>query len=111
METNAGEVKKTLTLIQQENEEAEMFVGNNTRERNGKERIETMLWEHLQKLDKEVSERMPSQATALLDTEPKKKDQEAPEANKVGQSINHTEEIDGRQYQEMPEMDARRSWE
>ena len=41
-------------MIQQGNEEAEMFVGNNTRERNGKERIETMFREHLQKLDKVV---------------------------------------------------------
>ena len=56
MEMNAGEVKKTLALIQQGKEEAEMFVGNNTRERNGKERIEAMLQEHLQKLDKVVAD-------------------------------------------------------
>ena len=54
METNADEVKKTPELIQQGKEEAEMFVGNNTRERNGKARIETMLQEYLQKLDKVI---------------------------------------------------------
>ena len=63
-------MKKTLTLIQQGKEEAEMFIGNNTRERRGRERIEEMLKEHLHKLDKVVLDRTSSRATKLLDVEP-----------------------------------------
>ena len=61
----------------------------------------------MQKLDKVVTDRMPSQATKLLEVEPKKDNPEAPEASKAGQSINYTEENDGRRYSEMPEMDVR----
>ena len=71
METNAGEVRKTLELAQQGNEDAEIFVGNNTKERNGEERIKTMLEEYLQKLDNLALERLSSQATKLLTSEPR----------------------------------------
>ena len=62
MEKHADKVKETLTLIRQGKEEAEIFVGNNPKERNGKERITEMLQEHLHKLDKVALARTPSQA-------------------------------------------------
>ena len=44
-------VKETLTLLQQgKDEEAEVFVGNNTKQRNGKDMVTGMLQEHLQKI-------------------------------------------------------------
>ena len=36
LEKHAGKVKETLTLLQQGKEEAEIFIWNNTKERNGK---------------------------------------------------------------------------
>ena len=62
MEKHADKVKETLTLIRQGKEEAEIFVGNNMKERNGKERITEMLQEHLHKLDKVALARTSSQA-------------------------------------------------
>ena len=65
-----GKVKETLTLLQQGKEEAEIFFGNNTKERNGKEMVAGMLQEHLQKIVNVSLKRTPSQATKLLHTEP-----------------------------------------
>ena len=67
---HAGKVKETLTLLQQGKEEVKIFVGNNTKERNGKEMVAGMLQEHLQKIVKVSLKWTPSQATELLDTEP-----------------------------------------
>ena len=36
LEKHAGKVKEMLTLLQQGKEEAEIFIGNNTKERKGK---------------------------------------------------------------------------
>ena len=68
LEKHAGKVKETLTLLQQGKEEAEIFIGNNTKERNGKEMVTGMLCEHLQKISNVSLKRTPSQATELLDT-------------------------------------------
>ena len=65
---HAGKVKETLTLLQQGKEEAEIFIGNNTKERNGKEMVAGMLHEHLQKISNVSLRWTPSQATELLDT-------------------------------------------
>ena len=44
-------VKETLTLLQQgKDEEAEVFIGNNTKQRNRKGMVAGMLQEHLQKI-------------------------------------------------------------
>ena len=52
IEKHTGKVKETLILIRRGKDEAEIFVGNNTKERNEKELITGMLQEHLQKLNK-----------------------------------------------------------
>ena len=102
-----GKVRETLTLLQQGKDDVEIFVGNNTKERNRKEMVTGMLQEHLQKMANVSLKRTPSQATELLDTEPQnqptKKQQEPAEE---GQTINHTEEIKGKRYQAMPEVDV-----
>ena len=108
IEKHAGKVKETLTLIRQGKDEAEIFVGNNTKERNGKELITGMLQEHLQKLNKVSLKRTSSQATELLDSKPQKTAvEEVQRSAKEGQTMNHTEEIQGRRYQAMPDVDVR----
>ena len=72
LKQHTGKVKEVLTLLQQGNEEAKIFVGNNTRERDGKSLITGMLQEHLQKIGNVALRQKPSQATELLDTEPQK---------------------------------------
>ena len=47
LKQHAGKVKEMLTLLQQGKEEAKIFIGNNTREKNGKSLITGMLQEHL----------------------------------------------------------------
>ena len=64
----AGKVKETLTLLQQGKDEAEIFIGNNTKERNGKKLVTRMLQEHLKKIGNVALRQTPSQATELLDT-------------------------------------------
>ena len=64
-------VKENLTLLQQgKEEEAEVFVGNNTRQRDGLNMVAGMLQEHLQKIANITLERTPSQAMELLEAEP-----------------------------------------
>ena len=102
----AGKVKETLTLLQQGKEEAKIFVGNNTKERNGKEMVSGMLQEHLQKIANVSLKRTPSQATELLDTEPQDlQTKEHQGSAEEEPTVNHTEEIEGRCYQAMPEVD------
>ena len=72
LKQHAGKVKEVLTLLQQGNEEAKIFIGNNTRERDGKSLITGMLQEHLQKIGNVALRQKPSQATELLDAEPQK---------------------------------------
>ena len=68
LEQHAGKVKETLTLLQQGKEEAKIIIGNNTKERNGKEMVAGMLHEYLQKISNVSLKQTPSQATELLDT-------------------------------------------
>ena len=97
-----------LTLLQQGNEEAEIFVGNNTRERNGKGLITGMLQEHLQKIGNVALRQKPNQATDLLDTEPQKlPDKEQQEDTKTESTTNHTAGVEERIYLPMPEVDVR----
>ena len=103
----AGKVKEMLTLLQQGKEEAKIFVGNNTKERNGKEMVTGMLQEHLQKIVNVSLKRTPSQATELLDTEPQNlQTKEQQEAAEEGPTVNHTEEVKGKRYQAMPKVDV-----
>ena len=102
-----GKVKETLTLLQQGKEEAEVFVGNNTKQRNGKEMVTGMLQEHLQKIANVSLKRIPSQATELLDTEPQNlQAKEQQESAKEELTINHMAEIKGKYYQAMPQVDV-----
>ena len=58
-----------MDLLQQGNDdEAEVFVGNNTRKRNGLDMVSKMLKEHLKKVANVTLERRLSQATELLGT-------------------------------------------
>ena len=82
-------------------------MGNNTRERNGQEKIKTMLEEYLQKLDNLALERLSSQATKLLNSEPRQAELGKPDKRQIEQSANQVEEINGKRYHDMPEMDAR----
>ena len=108
VERHAEKIRETLTLLQQGRDDAEIFVGNNTRERNGKELISTMLQEHLQKLNKISLKRTPSQATGLLDSGSQNSEtKEQQEETEGGQTMNHTEEIRGKRYQAMPEVNVR----
>ena len=59
-----------MDLLQQgKDNEAEVFMGNNTRQRNGLDMVSKMLKEHLKKVANVTLERRPSQATELLGTE------------------------------------------
>ena len=70
LKQHVKKIEENLNLIQQgKEEEAEIFMGNNTRERNGLNMVSDMLEGHLQKLNNITLERMPSQATELLGTE------------------------------------------
>ena len=103
---HAGKVKETLTLLQQGKEEAEIFIGNNTKERNGKEMVAVMLQEHSQKIVNVSLKLTPSQAKELLDTEPQNlQTKEQQESTEEEPTINHTEKIKGKRYQAMPEVD------
>ena len=63
-------IEENLNLIQQGKEEdAEIFIGNNTRQRNGLNMVSEMLEGHLQKIANITLERTPSQAMELLETE------------------------------------------
>ena len=104
---HVGKVKEMLTLLQQGKEQVKIFVGNNTKERNGKEMVAGMLHEHLQKISNVSLRRTPSQATELLDTEPQNLQvKEQQESAKEEPTINHMEEIKGKHYQAMPEVDV-----
>ena len=62
-------IEENLNLIQQEKEEdAEIFIRNNTRQRNGLNMVSEMLEGYLQKIANIMLERTPSQATELLGT-------------------------------------------
>ena len=95
-------------LQQGKDEEAEVFVGNNTKQRNVKGMVAGMLQEHLQKIVNVTLRRKPSQATEVLEaesqsSETKKKQEPVTEEP----TINQTEEIRGKPYQVMPEVDIR----
>ena len=97
-----------LTLLQQGKDKAEIFVRNNTREKNGKNLVTGMLQEHLQKIGNVTLRQTPSQAMELLDTEPKNlQTKEQQEETEKGSTMNHTEEVKGKRYQLMPEVDVR----
>ena len=71
-------VKENLTLLKQEKEEeAEVFVRNNTRQRDGKRMVAGMLQEHLQKIANATLEQTPSQAMELLEAEPQNSEKES----------------------------------
>ena len=95
-------------LQQGKEEEAEVFVGNNTRQRDGKSMVAGMLQEHLQKMVNVTLERSPSQATELLEVEPQNSEKEkTPALMKEEPTMSQIEEIRGKHYQAMPEMDVR----
>ena len=106
---HARKVKETLMLLQQgKYGEAEVFVGNNTKQRNGKDMVTGMLQEHLQKIANVTLRQTPSQATELLEAEPQSLGTKEPQGSaKEEPTINHTEEIKGKCYQAMPEVDVR----
>ena len=63
-------MEEKLDLLQQGKEnEAEVFVGNNTHQRNSLNMVSKMLEEHLKKVANITLERRLSQATELLGTE------------------------------------------
>ena len=62
-------LKQHMTLLQQgREEEADVFVGINTRQRDGLNMVAGMLQEHLQKIANITLKRTPGQATELLGT-------------------------------------------
>ena len=106
---HARKVKETLMLLKQGKDRvAEVFVGNNTKQRNGKEMVAGMLQEHLQKIANVLLRQTPSQATELLDAEPQSLQTKEPQGSVEEEpTINHTEEIKGQSYQAMHEVDVR----
>ena len=65
------------------------------------------LQEHLQKIANVTLRRTPSQATELLEAEPQSLEtKEAQGPAKEEPTINHMEEIRGKRYQAMPEVDV-----
>ena len=94
---HARKVKETLMLLQQgKDEEAKVFVRNNTKQRNGKNMVTRMLQEHLQKIANLMLRQTPSQATEILEAKPQSSGTEEPMAPKKEEpTINHTEEIKG----------------
>ena len=69
LKQHVKKIEENLNLIQQGKEEdAEVFIGNNTRQRNGLNMVSDMLEGHLQKLANITLERTLSQATELLGT-------------------------------------------
>ena len=70
LKQHVKKIEENLTLIQQgKEEEAEVFVGNNTRQRNGLNMVSDMLEGHLQKISNITLKWTPSEATELLGTE------------------------------------------
>ena len=81
-------------LQQGKEEEAEVFVRNNTKQRDGKSMVAGMLQEHLQKIANVTLQRTPSHATELLEAEPQSSEREkAQEHAKEEPTISRTEEI------------------
>ena len=67
-----------------------------------------MLQEHLQKMANVTLERTPSQATELLEVEPQNSEKEkTPALTEEEPTMSQIEEIRGKRYQAMPEMDVR----
>ena len=94
-------------LQQGKEEEAEVFVGNNTRQRDGKSMVAGMLQEHLQKIANVTLEQTPSQATELLEAEPQNSEKEnTQDLMNEEPNISQIEEIRGKRYQAMPEVDV-----
>ena len=65
-----------------------------------------MLQEHLQKIGNVALRRTPSKATELLDTEPQNLQTKEPKDTEKGSTMNHMEEVKGKHYQSMPEVDV-----
>ena len=105
---HARKVKENLTLLQQgQEEEAEVFIGNNTRQRDGRSMVAGMLQEHLQKIANVTLQQTPSQAMELLEAESQSSEtKETQEPAREEPTINQTEEIRGKRYQAMPEVDV-----
>ena len=101
---HAKKVEENLELLQQgKEEEAEVFVGNNTRQRSGLNMVSRMLEEHLKKVANITLERRPSQATELLGTEVVTwKEAAGKDSLDREPSHNQMENEPGKQYQEMP---------
>ena len=107
LKQHVKKIEENLTLIQQgKEEEVEVFVGNNTQQRNSLNMVSDMLEGHLQKISNITLKITPSQATELLGTElvstEGKADQEDMEKEPAA---NQMEDDQGKQYQEMPEVD------
>ena len=102
-------LKENLELIQQEKEEdAKVFVGNNTYQRDDLNKVSQILEGHFKKIPNITLEQVASQATELLGTElvntekPSRKDASEREPTTNQMEINQEE-----QYQEIPEVDVR----
>ena len=101
-------VEKNLELIQQgKGEDAEVFVRNNTHQRDGLNMVSKMLEGHLQKIANITLKQMPSQAMELLGTELVNTGETVGEG-KAGQepTSNQMESDQGKQCQEKPEVDV-----
>ena len=69
LKQHVKKIEENLTLIQQgKEEEVEVFIRNNTRQRNSLNMVSDMLEGHLQKISNITLKRTPSQATQLLGT-------------------------------------------
>ena len=93
-----------MELLQQGKEnEAEVFVGNNTCQRSGLNMVSRMLEEHLKKVANITLERRPSQATELFGMEVVTGREAAGEDSLDREpSHNQMENEPGKRYQDMP---------
>ena len=93
-----------MDLLQQgKDNEAEVFVGINTRQRNGLDMVSTILKEHLRKVANVTLERRPSQARELLGTKGvTEKAAAGATSSDQESSINQVEPRCGKRHHEIP---------
>ena len=105
---HARKVKENLTLLQQGKEkEADVFIRNNTKQRDGRSIVGGMLQEHLQKIANITLQQTPSKAMELLEAEPQNSEKEKTQDHmKEEPTMSQIEEIRGKRCQAMPEVDV-----
>ena len=106
LKQHVKKIEENLTLIKQgREEEVEVFVGNNTRQRDGLNMVSGMLQEHLQKIANITLERTPSQATELLGTKLVNPERNADQEDTGEEpAANQIEDDQRKRYLEMPEV-------